>query len=477
LNATDINMSAAVKCEVPLPLSTSAPHLQGATTAKAPSSSKRPGDTASAGGAGTPKSRAPRWNIPPSALVILEEVFAAQHFPSVESRDKLAKELGVKPRQIQVWFQNRRQRERNNQRKVLRNSEDISEALLGFCSADEAEDDGTTATEDCATASLADEQPKSPAAATDVKMESAAEGEGDRKPAALPAAVDDCAASAAVTAAAMVPSPRAGASNTSLPPAGASPRLHLLAADSADQRSEMATDVIQRSFSFGAVADNAGGSPRRHHDVSASAPAASLQCASAPPASRGSITSECVDTVPAVASSGLPGLPPLWGSSAAGLWPSAGAPAAASDALCSPQLSFAAMAKARREGSGGTGLYTHESFLSLGLAEPPPSSQAGTEEDGNEDPTLTAVASDFVPSESHLLDLFLNDTVVASHCADRQPGHDKATVKGDAAAGPPAVDPIGAMETDAEAEGDRIDIDMALLCDDYSYSDGATTTP
>eukprot|EP00304_Pavlova_gyrans_P010833 CAMPEP_0206035162 /NCGR_PEP_ID=MMETSP1466-20131121/1887_1 /ASSEMBLY_ACC=CAM_ASM_001126 /TAXON_ID=44452 /ORGANISM="Pavlova gyrans, Strain CCMP608" /LENGTH=704 /DNA_ID=CAMNT_0053409513 /DNA_START=149 /DNA_END=2263 /DNA_ORIENTATION=- len=86
------------------------------------------------------KSRAPRWNIPANALTTLEEVFKSHHFPSVEARDKLAADLNVKPRQIQVWFQNRRQRERNEQRKVLRNSEDISAALLGFCSGDEEED-------------------------------------------------------------------------------------------------------------------------------------------------------------------------------------------------------------------------------------------------------------------------------------------------------------------------------------------------
>lgn len=99
------------------------------------------------GEAGGGKSRAPRWNIPASALAVLEDIFRVQHFPSVEARDKLARQLHVKPRQIQVWFQNRRQRERNSQRKVLRNSEDISEALLGFCSAEEGKGDGTDAEE------------------------------------------------------------------------------------------------------------------------------------------------------------------------------------------------------------------------------------------------------------------------------------------------------------------------------------------
>jgi hypothetical protein len=42
---------------------------------------------------------------------------------------------------VQVWFQNRRQRERNQQRKVLHNSGDISDALLGFCSGDEDDEE------------------------------------------------------------------------------------------------------------------------------------------------------------------------------------------------------------------------------------------------------------------------------------------------------------------------------------------------
>lgn len=111
-----------------------------ASEAKAGAASLQHKGLKRAGAGGGPKSRAPRWNIPPTALTTLEDVFRANHFPSVEARDKLAALLDVKPRQIQVWFQNRRQRERNQQRDVLRNSEDISDALLGFCSGDEDEE-------------------------------------------------------------------------------------------------------------------------------------------------------------------------------------------------------------------------------------------------------------------------------------------------------------------------------------------------
>mmetsp|Transcript_18231 Transcript_18231/g.37126 ORF Transcript_18231/g.37126 Transcript_18231/m.37126 type:complete len:225 (+) Transcript_18231:26-700(+) len=55
-----------------------------------------------------------RWHIDSSTLALLEKVFAFEQFPNMETRKQLGDELGVSPRQIQVWFQNRRQRERKN---------------------------------------------------------------------------------------------------------------------------------------------------------------------------------------------------------------------------------------------------------------------------------------------------------------------------------------------------------------------------
>eukprot|EP00967_Tisochrysis_lutea_P008764 scaffold10484_cov31-Tisochrysis_lutea.AAC.1 len=56
------------------------------------------------------KNKSTRWNIPKSALQTLEQMFERDKFPSVETRKKLAQELNVTPRQVQVWFQNKRQR-------------------------------------------------------------------------------------------------------------------------------------------------------------------------------------------------------------------------------------------------------------------------------------------------------------------------------------------------------------------------------
>lgn len=56
------------------------------------------------------KGKSTRWNIPAHALQILEQVFQKDKFPTVETRKNLSTDLKVTPRQVQVWFQNKRQR-------------------------------------------------------------------------------------------------------------------------------------------------------------------------------------------------------------------------------------------------------------------------------------------------------------------------------------------------------------------------------
>ena len=51
-----------------------------------------------------------RWKIPPETMAALEEAYAADRFPTAEARAALAASLEVAPRQVQVWFQNKRQR-------------------------------------------------------------------------------------------------------------------------------------------------------------------------------------------------------------------------------------------------------------------------------------------------------------------------------------------------------------------------------
>lgn len=53
-----------------------------------------------------------RWKIEPEMAKMLEEAFGISHYPSRDARVQLAKVLQVTERQVQVWFQNRRQREK-----------------------------------------------------------------------------------------------------------------------------------------------------------------------------------------------------------------------------------------------------------------------------------------------------------------------------------------------------------------------------
>lgn len=53
-----------------------------------------------------------RWKINEDARKVLEEQYLRKRFPSPTSKKRLAEELDVAPRRIQVWFQNRRQREK-----------------------------------------------------------------------------------------------------------------------------------------------------------------------------------------------------------------------------------------------------------------------------------------------------------------------------------------------------------------------------
>ena len=53
-----------------------------------------------------------RWRIDGAQKHLLEEVFNEKRFPDPELKKRLASQLDVDPRRIQVWFQNRRQREK-----------------------------------------------------------------------------------------------------------------------------------------------------------------------------------------------------------------------------------------------------------------------------------------------------------------------------------------------------------------------------
>jgi len=95
-------------------------------------------DATEIGGGRKRKGKSTRWNIPSSALSMLEQMFSKDKFPSVETRKKIATDLKVTPRQVQVWFQNKRQRSTKppgrptDTRSILNTSEDIQAALMNF---------------------------------------------------------------------------------------------------------------------------------------------------------------------------------------------------------------------------------------------------------------------------------------------------------------------------------------------------------
>jgi len=58
------------------------------------------------------RNKASRWQIGSQALIVLEQVYTVEPFPSLDTRRELSRKLNVSARQVQVWFQNKRQRER-----------------------------------------------------------------------------------------------------------------------------------------------------------------------------------------------------------------------------------------------------------------------------------------------------------------------------------------------------------------------------
>ncbi|KAL0095835.1 homeobox domain-containing protein, partial [Phycomyces blakesleeanus] len=57
-----------------------------------------------------------RKRASPSQLSVLNRVFNQTYFPSTELRIELGKQLGMSPRTVQIWFQNKRQSARMRDR-------------------------------------------------------------------------------------------------------------------------------------------------------------------------------------------------------------------------------------------------------------------------------------------------------------------------------------------------------------------------
>ncbi|KAJ1670042.1 hypothetical protein GGF38_001802 [Coemansia sp. RSA 25] len=71
-------------------------------------------------------------------LDVLNKVFASTSFPSTELRNRLARDLGMTPRTVQIWFQNKRQASRQRDGHHSRNTKSMAATqdgcLGGACS-------------------------------------------------------------------------------------------------------------------------------------------------------------------------------------------------------------------------------------------------------------------------------------------------------------------------------------------------------
>lgn len=65
-----------------------------------------------------------RWNITPAQRRLLERTYKTTPYPVFALREQLGRQLNVTPRQVQIWFQNRRQRSRKG---VREEEDDVDE--------------------------------------------------------------------------------------------------------------------------------------------------------------------------------------------------------------------------------------------------------------------------------------------------------------------------------------------------------------
>lgn len=57
-----------------------------------------------------------RTSFTNSHLKLLEDCFAETKHPDTNCREKLARQLGLPPKTVQIWFQNRRAKERRSEK-------------------------------------------------------------------------------------------------------------------------------------------------------------------------------------------------------------------------------------------------------------------------------------------------------------------------------------------------------------------------
>ncbi|CAO3612527.1 unnamed protein product [Cunninghamella blakesleeana] len=74
-----------------------------------------------------PPLKAKRKRASPTQLSVLNRVFNQTYFPSTELRIELGKQLGMSPRTVQIWFQNKRQSLRTKSRRSSLSSIEVTD--------------------------------------------------------------------------------------------------------------------------------------------------------------------------------------------------------------------------------------------------------------------------------------------------------------------------------------------------------------
>ncbi|KAJ2790662.1 hypothetical protein H4R20_006979, partial [Coemansia guatemalensis] len=79
--------------------------------------------------AAAPQIKGKRKRASPHQLKVLNDIYLKTAFPSTETRNRLARELGMTPRTVQIWFQNKRQASRQRDGHHSRNTKSMAASM------------------------------------------------------------------------------------------------------------------------------------------------------------------------------------------------------------------------------------------------------------------------------------------------------------------------------------------------------------
>lgn len=78
----------------------------------------------------TPSKKKKRHRTTPEQLRVLEETYEKEKMPNQELREKLAKKLGMTPRRVQIWFQNKRAKDKRLRQQQIFEARKVLHSVL-----------------------------------------------------------------------------------------------------------------------------------------------------------------------------------------------------------------------------------------------------------------------------------------------------------------------------------------------------------